>query len=348
MELKQKVEVIYSSLQEHLPKAKLLLLHPASRYRMLVMSMLVQDNNYATAYYALQPSDDSLSAFLPNVVESLDLDASIADSIPQDEDVSAEKMDALCNSITQALAAKYDDAFWLVLDEYDRSDEIATIQKLVIKLLDYLPDHIHLVINSRTMPRLPWLALLAKGQATMMRDDQTIVSNFYEIRGEGEYDLQAYGFGNEYVLQQEKPVENWEGTLPRLLFFFVLDRGQVSRSEICQAFWPDLNLEQAVNVFHVTKRRLHKALGIDVLVHHGDYYQVNRKFNIYYDVLEFVEQLIEARNTQGSQSQEAWQRAIELYRGDFMQGQMRESWLEESREAYKQGFAEAQERLKSN
>ena len=53
----------------------------------------------------------------------------------------------------------------------------------------------------------------------------------------------------------------------------------VTRADICQAFWPELPLDQAVNVFHVTKRRLHKALGFDVLVHEGGHYRVNPALN---------------------------------------------------------------------
>ena len=132
----------------------------------------------------------------------------------------------------------------------------------------------------------------------------------------------------------------WEGYLPRLLFFFALDRPMCTRAEICQAFWPELPIDQAVNVFHVTKRRLHKALGFDVLVHEGGHYRVNPSLNLQYDVLEFVGSLVEARSRPGREGEGYWQHAIDIYRGCFLQGHD-DLWVIARRADFREGYLEA-------
>ena len=72
--------------------------------------------------------------------------------------------------------------------------------------------------------------------------------------------LEVYGFGPGRVIIDGCPVTTWEGRLPRDLLFYVINRRGVRRDDILRAFWPELAEDQAVNVFHVTKRRLNKAV----------------------------------------------------------------------------------------
>ena len=170
-----------------------------------------------------------------------------------------------------------------------------------------LPSHCQMVINSRTLPRLPWVSLIAQKKAVILHDDMLVSSDFYDMRTEGHPRLEVYALGPGYVLLNGEPIDTWEGHLPRLLFFFALDRPVVTRSEICQAFWPDLDNDQAVNVFHVTKRRLHKALDFDVLVHEGGYYRVNPEVSIYYDIMAFVGALVKGRSPETQDKAAFWQ-----------------------------------------
>ncbi|MEO1444444.1 MAG: bacterial transcriptional activator domain-containing protein, partial [Chloroflexota bacterium] len=199
-----------------------------------------------------------------------------------------------------------------------------------------------IIINSRTLPRLPWVSLVAQGLAVLLEDDQLIEDNFYSLTEDSEETLEVYALGPGFVLMNGKPIETWEGHLPRLLFFFALDRPVVTRSEICHAFWPELDTDQAVNVFHVTKRRLHKALQMDVLVHDEGYYRVNPQFAVSYDVMDFVHILMEGRDESlGKKGRmKAWQRAIDMYRGPFLQGHS-DHWISSRRYDYQTGYLEA-------
>jgi hypothetical protein len=223
----------------------------------------------------------------------------------------------------QALASDLADwthePFLLILDEYDRSDSADDVQRFIELLIPRLPPHCKLVINSRSLPRLPWVSLIARNQAIILKDDQLISEDFYDHGSNGQavhgtrLDVTALGPG--YVSLNDELITTWEGHLPRLLFFFALDRPTVTRSEICQAFWPELDIEQAVNVFHVTKRRLHKASGEDVLIHKDGYYRINPALSVSYDVIDFVGALVKGRAAPQEERVNFWQQRSAPIRG---------------------------------
>ncbi|MBN1286319.1 MAG: hypothetical protein JXB47_13055 [Anaerolineae bacterium] len=246
----------------------------------------------------------------------------------------------LINTLAGDLAELSQEPYVLILDEYDRGDAADDLQAFIEKLVPALPDQCRLVINSRTLPRLPWVSLIAQKQATMLEDNILVSSDFYGVETGGTPELEVFALGPGYVLLDNDQVSTWEGHLPRLLFFFALDRPIVTRAEICQAFWPELDTDQAVNVFHVTKRRLHKALDFDVLVHDGGYYRVNPNVSIHYDIMDFVGALVEGRAAEGDAAVAAWQRAIDIYRGPFLQGH-NDPWIIERREDFRSGYLEA-------
>ncbi|MCC6613573.1 MAG: bacterial transcriptional activator domain-containing protein [Anaerolineae bacterium] len=248
--------------------------------------------------------------------------------------------------LISALVREFDDIqdkpVLLILDEYDRSDEADDVQVFVEALSNQLPDHSRIVINSRTMPRLPWVSMIAQQRAMLLQDDSIIRQDFYGALPEADYDLEVFGLGPGFVLYNGQPIDAWEGHLPRLLFFFALEKPVVTRSEICRAFWPDLDVDQAVNVFHVTKRRLHKALQfeMDILVHDDGYYYINPALSLDYDVMRFVAALMDARSHADEKPFEKWQRVVDMYQGPYLQGHD-DPWILARRHDYRAGFIEA-------
>lgn len=341
MSLKQLVAPSVETLAAHYTTNRLLLIHPSSRYRTLLIAALIEDPPAPLYYYSLGIGDVNLSQFLTSLTHDL------ADQSP----VFGRHLNRARNEdpgdlarLADALAADLDelstDDYLLIIDEYDRADDIPEIHTFLEHLLERLPPQTHLLINSRTLPRLPWVALVAKHQAVVLKDSRLLTSGFYSESVIENPNVEVYALGPGYVMVNGQHVTTWEGHLPRLLFFFALDRPMVTRSDICQAFWPELPLDQAVNVFHVTKRRLHKALGFDVLVHEGGHYRVNPALNLQYDVLEFVGNLVEARTTEGAEAAQHWQYAIDLYRGDYLQGHD-DPWIVARRGDFQEGYLEA-------
>lgn len=345
MKLHDLIEQSFDMFQTQAANARVVLLHPRSRYRSVLVARLINSPDLRVFYYAMGPDDINVASFISSITHDL---ANQHPTFGRHMNLLPQSIYAdfhnthreVVETFARDVAEMSDEPFLLVLDEYDRSDSADDVQMLVERLVDYLPDHARLVINSRTLPRLPWVSLIAQKQAVLLQDDHLITHNFYEIETEGKNKLEVYALGPGFVLMDGQSIDTWEGHLPRLLFFFALDRPIITRSEICQAFWPELDTDQAVNVFHVTKRRLHKALEMDVLVHDEGYYRVNPNLAIHYDVMEFVGALIAGRDQENPNRMAAWQRAIDLYRGPFLQGH-NDQWILDRREDYQAGYLEA-------
>lgn len=347
MQLHNNINNAYEALLHQLSQARVLLLHPRSKYRSILVAMLINDESIPSYYYALGPDDIDLRSFIEGFTHDMANQhvtfGRHLNLIPKSIYDNMEKPDNLTvvlDKFLKELNEMSKDDFLLILDEYDRSDTADDVHRFIEQLADRLPENCRLVLNSRSLPRLPWVSMVAKKQAALLLDQDLIEEDFYNNKSNGNFQLEVFALGPGNVIYNGTGIESWEGHLPRLLFFFALDKPVVTRSEICNAFWPDLPIDQAVNVFHVTKRRLHKALGIDVLVHEDSHYRVNPEFNVYFDVLDFVETLMRGRNKQNPRPHEAYQKAVELYKGPFLQGHS-EDWILERRSAFRSGYLEA-------
>jgi DNA-binding SARP family transcriptional activator len=341
MQLQDLINQSLQSFQDEAPQSRVILLHPRSRHRSLLIAKLLNSTDTKVYYYALGPDDITVQSFLTGITHDLANQHPTfgrhLNILPQN---SLNDFNVLLNTFVKDLTELSSEPFLFILDEYDRSDTADDIQMFVEKLISRLPPNCRLVINSRTLPRLPWVSLISQRYAVLLEDNELIRHDFYEITQEGKTKLEVFALGPGYVLMNGRNIDTWEGHLPRLLFFFALDRPIITRSEICQAFWPELDIDQAVNVFHVTKRRLHKALDMDVLVHDDGYYRVNPELAIAYDVMDFVGALMDGRNHENPNRIAAWQKAIDLYRGPFLQGHT-DPWILDRRSDFRAGYLEA-------
>lgn len=341
MKLHDLLQRSYETFQEKSPSARVILLHPNSRYRSMLVAKLISSDEHNVFYYAMGPDDLNLPSFLSGITHDLanqhPMFGRHLNMLPAE---AYGDLTTLLTTFARDLAEIDDKPYLLILDEYDRSDSADDVQTFIEKLVAYMPENCQLVINSRTLPRLPWISMIARGRAILLEDEDLIVDNFYNVSTEGINTLEVYALGPGFVLMDGEPIDAWEGHLPRLLFFFALDRPIITRSEICSSFWPDLETDQAVNVFHVTKRRLHKALDMDVLVHEDGYYRINPELGIQYDVTEFVSELMAGRNENNPNRFGSWKHAADLYRGPFLQGHP-DDWIASRREDFMYGYLEA-------
>lgn len=346
MELNSLIQPSYETFQRHSRGGQAVLLSPASRYRSMLVAYLMAAASKPVFYYAMGPDDVNVFSFLTGLTHELanqhpifgrHLNQTFFGVGTGDVDFGT-----LCDALVADIGELSDEPFLLILDEYDRADGADDIQALIEQVILRLPSHCELVINSRTLPRLPWVSLVAQRRAIILCDAQLVTENFYGVSsGTGDIHLDVYALGPGRVVVNGSQVDVWEGHLPRLLFFFALDRPVVTRSEICRAFWPELENDQAVNVFHVTKRRLHKALKFDVLVHEGGYYRINPDVSIYSDIMDFAGTLARGRASDDEQERAAlWQHAIDLYKGPFLQGH-NNNWIVQRRREYQIGYLEA-------
>jgi DNA-binding SARP family transcriptional activator len=341
MNLQELIEKSLQAFLEQFPGAGVILLHPESRYRSVLVAHLLNSPDTNIFYYAMNTDDLNIQSFLSGITHDLaNQHPTFGRHVHMLPPSAAENFDLLLDTFALDIAEISENPFLLVLDEYDRTDSADDVQMFMEKLIPRLPSHCRLVINSRTLPRLPWASLIAQKRAVLLQDDQIINRDFYGIETDGKDKLEVYALGPGYVLMNGQVIDGWEGHLPRLLFFFALDRPSITRSEICQAFWPELDTDQAVNVFHVTKRRLHKALDTDVLIHNDGYYKVNPALAVHFDVMEFVSALMAGRDDANTTPMASWQRAVDIYRGPFLQGHT-DRWIVDRRKDFQMGYLEA-------
>ncbi len=342
--LQQFVQQGYESLLHYSQDVSITLLHPKSRYRSMIIARLFEQHPIPVFYYAMSSKDVNLSAFLFSFMHDMMEQApDFGDNLSDYTNRLAETpMDTLLTAFLADLDLLSAQDYCLILDEYDISESAQDIQAFLQQALVELPSQCRVIINSRTLPRLPWTALVARHKAAILADEQLVDHDPYQIEQSGtlgELHVRCLGAGG--ITKNGVPIDSWEGHLPRLLLIFALEQPIVTRREICQAFWPNLDSDQAVNVFHVTKRRLHKALGFDALVHRDGYYQVNPELRIVYDVMNFVSALVHGRHAESqADALAAWEQALELYSGPFLKGHT-EAWVQEQRTAYQAGYLEA-------
>lgn len=137
----------------------------------------------------------------------------------------------------------------------------------------------------------------------------------------------------------------WTTRRARDILCFIASRRhrRASKDTIIDAFWGETDLEVVEKNFHPTVSHIRKALNSNqalkqnfLLYREGDY-QFNGDFSYCIDIEEFDRLLAEGENARRARQFEecikAYESAIALYRGEFMQGSY-DSWVEEQRIYY--------------
>jgi ATP/maltotriose-dependent transcriptional regulator MalT len=224
-------EELYKSFLEKGADSRVILLHADGRYRPVLLSKLLASPELKVYYYAMGPDDIDVVAFLSGFTHDM------AEQVPNFGGRinhlgfnTDDGLDALVDAMAADLNDLNDAPFLLVLDEFDQADIADDLQAFIEKLIDRLPPQCKLVLSSRQLPRLPWVSMIAQNKAIMLRDSELVSNHFYQKPFEGEARIQVHGLGPGHVVLDGDTVNTWEGHLPRLLFFFCLDRPMVTRS----------------------------------------------------------------------------------------------------------------------
>lgn len=226
----------------------------------------------------------------------------------------------------------------ILLDECDRAAPEA-LDRFVRRLLQER-DKSRVVVMSRQLP----LALLADPAVAAVAgivpvEPAAMLPNYFELERQRPL-LEVKAFGAGTVMLNGRPVEVWDGTLPRSLFFYLIDRGMATRSQIFETFWPDLTTREATNVFHVTKRKISEVLGIDLTVYWSGFYHISTDIDLSYDVALFGEMVRDSAVAEPHEAERLLVTAIGLYRGRFLDT-LEMEWVQRRRQELAQTYADA-------
>jgi tetratricopeptide (TPR) repeat protein len=159
--------------------------------------------------------------------------------------------------------------------------------------------------------------------------------------------IEIRGLGRPKVLLDGRPISQaeWGGPLVRELFFFILERGPVSRGEVGLGFWPDYSPGKVNSIFHSTMYRLRRVVPPELVVYDRDIdvYLVDLSTEYWYDAQRFEDLLEEATSAVPEAAENLYRQAIELWKGDYL-AEFSSEWCiakrEELRRKYVNGLVQ--------
>jgi DNA-binding SARP family transcriptional activator len=288
----------------------LLILHPGFiNQHLMLPSILNQDR--PTIVIALQ---------LPNT-DLRSLWSMLLMALPEQFEVQLPELDAKTTPEKAATiflkAVKQLSDFVLFIDAFDLADE-SSVCPWIAALLKGMPGHGQIILGGRALPTSLVQDDSIRDKIELFPVDPESMLLDYVSQPHNRALLEVYGLGPGHVLVDGRRIEQWDGILPRALFFYFIDRGMVTRNEIFQTFWPTLNVREATNVFHVTKRKISEILGFDLTVYWSGFYRISPDVDLHYDVVKLVEHVQNSAVMDGPEAIQTLQRAIYVYRGTFL------------------------------
>ena len=328
---------------EKIRTSRITLLYPWNPYRNAFLSYVVDDSDKEMVYYRLTDEDVTLSDWLVNMGETLE---ALNGFSPQpDGDVADWGVDLA----EQLNAYSQDRPIWFFLDEADRLPHDTDLNLFVTALVDKISENVSLVVSSRLLKYQPWYDFVENNDAAVFGTERRAHDVMFTVSEEAKPPLEVYGLGRGYALVSGQEITNWDGALPRNLFFYFMDNPLVTRDEIFDVFWPKLTTKEATNVFHVTKRKISERITMKVeqdgnyelTQYSAGFYKPSDKLIRYYDVEEFEDAVNDSMAALDEDEEEVLlKRAIDLYKGPFLQdGTM--DWMVERRNELRGLYAQA-------
>lgn len=239
------------------------------------------------------------------------------------------------------LALRYDYEYWLQREVLDNSEIFATEEVLEILPADLREQ---LVAAQRQEPKPPAAEL-------------AVIS----VEAKPVIDLTINMLGPVEIVRDPArplPPDAWVTRRARDILCFVASRRhhRASKDLIVDTFWGETDLPAIERNFHPTVSHIRRALNSNqtlkqnlLLYRDGDYL-LNPDFAYRIDVEEFDRLVAQGearrRERQVDQCIQSYQSAVELYRGDFMQG-VYDPWAEEQRSYYRRQYLQLIEALAS-
>lgn len=333
--------------QKLIEEKPVILIYPQVQSRNVYLAYFMQDNNKHLVYIRPEGNDVTLSDFLNSVVDELQQDL---DTQPLSNALksNADPEDLAKSLLTIAATAASDNVI-LYIDELDRVQLGAALRQFITSLIQNLPENTKLVVNSRLITHEPWITFVEQGQVAVFGTEHRSTDLLFSTDESDKPQLEVYAFGRGHAVVNGQEITNWDGALPRNLFFYFVDNELVTRDQIFDMFWPALNVKEATNVFHVTKRKITECISNKVvedgnyeLTQYGNgFYTPSNKVVRHYDVADFEAYIDKATVTFDDVKQaELYRRAIEIYKGAFLQT-IDMPWVVERREKLQGLFIEA-------
>lgn len=203
-----------------------------------------------------------------------------------------------------------------ILDECDTANP-NDLERLLMWLLREMKDG-RIILMTRIMPVCILSNVELRQQSKLIPVSDTMMLHDYIRRSDHPALLEVKGFGGGRALLNARPIDSWDGVLPRNLFFYLIDRGMATRNQIFETFWPEMPTREATNVFHVTKRKISEVLATDLTYYWSGFYRLSSEIELSYDVALFSQLVQESAVAPQEKAEQLLAQAVWLYRSDFL------------------------------
>ncbi len=228
----------------------------------------------------------------------------------------------------------------IILDECDRAQSQA-FDKFLIDLVERSKNR-RIFVFSRVLPTFTLSDNEWRQKTRFIPYDENMMFwDYAQHDSQKSTLLEVRALGGGRVLLNGVPVNEWDGVLPRSLFFYLVDKGMTTRNEIFETFWPNLSVREATNVFHVTKRKISEVLGVDLTSYWSGFYHISEKIQLSYDVVQFSEMIQESGVASLEDATELLRRATGLYHDHFLTTLNGMNWVTRRRQELHQSYGES-------
>lgn len=340
--------ISFESFRELSKDKKVILLYPWANFRNIFLSYFLDELQEGLLYHRIPENMESLAEWVQGLLDEIkhvvpDFGGQLASA------VQSGNASTMGEALAQDLAQIKSDRVVLFIDELDRVPQDADLREFISALVDNLSDGSQLAVNSRLLTYDPWINWVNSDDAVVLGTAHRRNNLMFTKEEIPKPQLEVYAFGRGHVITNGREIRNWDGALPRNLFFYFIDNPLVTRNQIFQVFWPRLSVKDATNVYHVTKRKITERISMNVdddenyelTSYSAGFYMPSNKVVRHYDVFDFEEAIEQALVSEDAHEQEVlFSHAIDIYKGPFLQT-VTLPWVEERRAQLQEVYAEA-------
>lgn len=340
--------VSFESFRELSAGKKVILLYPWVNFRNVFLSYFLNDLEQGLLYYRIPENMDNLRSWVSGLLNEIqymvpDFGSKLSGAL---ESGSAG---AMGEALATDLAAIDSDRVVLFIDEVDRVPQDSDFRDFMRSLIDNLSNGAQLAVNSRLLTYEPWITWVNSDDAVILGTAHRRNNLMFSKEETPRPQLEVYAFGRGHAIANGREITNWDGALPRNLFFYFVDNPLVTRDQIFDVFWPKLTVKDATNVYHVTKRKITERISMNVddddnyelTNYSAGFYLPSDKVVRHYDVFDFEEAIERALISDDAHEQEVlFSHAIDIYKAPFLHT-VKLPWVEARREQLQEMYAEA-------
>ncbi len=297
---------------------QLIVLHPSSYAQHYIFEQFLLQN--LNAIYVQLPPDGTLADGMAHIASAMHTQTTQTIVFDDEAKQAAQQLaDALQTS----------NCSLLYLDGFDGNIALA-LTPVIALASPLLKNGKHIVLAGRRFPSdIYEYPEAIKYVGILQLDHGHLAMDYLPAPDRVLMEVRAFGDGSVWV--NGRLIEQWEGLLPRTLFFYFIDRAMITRNDIFNTFWPDLSAKEATNVFHVTKSKINEILDVPLMTHSSGYYRISPEIELRYDAVLFQEAIQYADIAEDEEAANLYRSAINFYRHEFLTS-IRTDWATRRRD----------------